>query len=181
MRRMMILSFAIAGACASGTSQPASAASTPVAIYTSPETGTLFADRPNASAVTIAAEPTAVWAAVKKVYGDLEIPVTVENRATHQIGNSNIVKSRQMAGSLMTAWLNCGGGVTGDKANEFRIYASLLTEVVPDANAGTSLRTILAATARDVEGGTTSRIACTSTGRLEQTVLDRVKSALVKP
>jgi len=181
MRRMMIVAFSLAGACASGGAPPgAGGAASPAAIYTSPETGTLFADRPTVATTTIGAAPAVVWNALKKAYAELEIPVAVEDAAAHQIGNTNIVKTRQLAGSSMSNWISCGSSVTGEKANEYRIYASLLTDALPDAKGGTALRTTLTASARDVEGGTTSRIACTSTGRLEQALFDRVNAAIAK-
>ncbi|HEY4130819.1 MAG TPA: hypothetical protein VGM50_09390 [Gemmatimonadaceae bacterium] len=178
MRRLTLLSIISASACASGGATQSAVTRTPVAIYESPETGTLFANRAPAAAVSIdAAQPT-VWLAVKKVYADLEIPVTVQNPASHQIGNDNIVKSRQMAGKPMTAWIDCGSGLTGEKALEYRIYASMLTDVVSDGKGGTTVRTTLVPYARDMASGTADRIVCTTTGRLEQEIVDRVKASL---
>ncbi len=168
--------------CASGGSSPPTSDSTPkqAAIFTSAETGTLLSERPRASAAMIAAPPAAVWLAVKKVYADWEIPLTVENPSTRQIGNQNFYKVRQIAGQAMTQFVDCGSGMTGPKASTYRIYISLLTDVIPDGHGGTKLQTTFVPMGQDVGGGSTDRIPCGSTGRLEQLLLDRV-AAVAKP
>jgi hypothetical protein len=181
MRRIIILSLIGAAACASGGASGASE-TTPrqAAIYQSRETGTLLGDQPHAAVTNIAAPPAAVWLAVKKVYGDLDIPITVENPSARQIGNANFVKSRSLGGQPMTNWVDCGSGMTGPKAISYRIYASLLTDVIPDGSGGTKLQTTFVPTGQDVEGGSSDRIPCGTTGRFEQTVLDKVKLAMGK-
>jgi hypothetical protein len=181
MRLVILVPIAFCAACASGgASQASEKQVTPVPLYTSPETGTLFADRAPGSASTIAAAPATVWLAVKKAYTDFDIPVTVENQASHEIGNNNFMKTRQMAGASMTSWINCGAGITGDKAAEYRIYASLITDVISDNKGGTTVRTMFTTTARDMSGGSSDRIVCASTGRLEQAIVDRVNTTLGK-
>lgn len=115
MRRLTLFPFLFVCGCATGGATQASPDRTPLAIYQSPETGTLFANRQAPNAVSIDAPPPMVWIAVKKVYADLEIPVTIENTTSHQIGNDNVVKTRKMAGKLMTAWIDCGSSLTGKK------------------------------------------------------------------
>lgn len=150
------------------------------AIYTSSETGTLLADRPRAVGTTIAAPAAQVWLAVKKVYADLEIPVTVENPSAHQIGNANFYKTRQVGGHAMPEFVDCGSSMTGPKASTYRIYMSLLTDVMTDGNGGAKIQTTFVPMGQDVSGGSADRIPCGSTGRFEALFLDRVKAELGK-
>jgi hypothetical protein len=151
------------------------------AMFSSPETGLLLADRPRASKTEVAAPPQAVWAAVKKVYADLDIPVTIDNAPGHQLGNNNFWKTRQMAGEQMNMLVDCGSGMTGPKAATYRIYMISLTDVNPDGKGGTLLQTTFVPTGQDVAGGSSDRIPCGTTGRFEQIVLDKIKQAVGAP
>jgi hypothetical protein len=181
MRRAIFL-LMVCG-CASGGAGTETSNTTPkqAAIYSSAETGTILAERPRAATMMIAAPPAVVWLAVKKVYADLDIPITVENPSAHQIGNENFIKSRQMGGESMTSWVDCGSGMTGPKAASYRIYASLLSDVLPDGNGGTKLQTTFVPMGQDVAQGSSDRITCGTTGRFEQAFLARVKATIGKP
>lgn len=150
-------------------------------IFQSAETGTLYGERPIAAKTQIAAPPPTVWLAVKKVYADLDIPVTVENVPGHQIGNTNFYRSRQFAGEQMNTLVDCGSGMTGPKASSYRIYMSLLTDVNPDGKGGTLLQTTFGAAGQDVSEGSSDRILCGTTGRLEQLFLNKVKETIGVP
>ncbi len=143
-------------------------------------TPTILADRPVAVSSTIAAPPAAVWLAAKKTYADFEIPLTVENPSTHQMGNQNFYKSRQLGGRPMVELIDCGSGMTGPKAASYRIYISLLTEMMTDGAGGTKIQTTFVTMGQDMSGNSTDRIPCGSTGRLEQLFLDHVKTQLGK-
>lgn len=180
MRRGLVL-FLLCGCASAGTTSETSN-STPkqAAIYSSPETGLLLAERPRASSATIAAAPAAVWLAVKKVYADWEIPLTVENPSTHQIGNQNFYKSRQIAGKSMVDFVDCGSSMTGPKASTYRIYISLLTDVMTDGQGGTKIQVTFVPMGQDVAGGSSDRIPCGTSGRLEQLLIDQTKATIGK-
>jgi hypothetical protein len=179
MRRVSLLSLCALAACASGQAYEQT---TPkqVAIFSAPETGTILGERPRAVAATVAAPPAAVWLAVKKVYLEIEIPVTVENPSARQIGNPNFNKTRTLAGKPMTEWVDCGNGMTGPKAASYRMYISLLTDVIPDGQGGTRVQTTFVPMGQDMMGNSTDRISCGTTGRFEAFFLERVKAALQK-
>jgi len=178
MRRLLLL-CALCGCASSGAPVIESTTPRQATIYQG-EGGTILADRPRAATATIAAPPATVWLATKKVYADLDIPVTVENPSAHQIGNQNFYKSRQFAGEPMVNLVDCGSGMTGPKASMYRIYISLLTDILTDGKGGTQIQTTFVAMGQDISGGSTDRIPCGSTGRLEQLFLDRVKAAAGK-
>jgi hypothetical protein len=127
--------------------------------------------------MAVAAAPATVWLAAKKVYADLEIPLSVDNPAAHQLGNQNFYKSRQFGGQPMTQFVDCGSGMTGANAASYRIYMSLLTTVTPDGKGGTTVNTTFVPAGQDVMGGSSDRIPCGSTGRLEGLLLNRIKAA----
>jgi hypothetical protein len=179
MRRSILL-ILLAG-CASGGSTVEGSNSAPQrqAIFQS-EQGMLMTDAVRAEAIQIDAPPAAVWAAVKKVYQDFDVPITVDNLPGHQLGNANFYKSRQMGGERMQALVNCGNGMTGPNAANFRINMSLLTDVNPNGKGGTKLQTTLIAKGQDVSGGSSDLIPCGPTGRLELMLLNKVKAELGK-
>jgi len=179
MRRLVLL-VALAGCAGSNVVEGSDSVMKPAPIYQSRETGTLTGDVPLAAKASIDAPPTSVWLAVKKVYADLEIPVTFENPQTHQLGNPNFWKTRQVGGQRMTEFVDCGSGMTGQNAATWRIYMMLMTDVNPDGKGGTNYQTTLTALGQDVSGGSADRIPCGTSGRLEQLVLNRVKQALGK-
>ena len=177
MRRIALL-ILLCG-CASSGNTPEGYNPKPAVIYAGDQSNArLEAERAHPSSATIAADPAAVWAAVKHVYTSLEIPVGIENPTAHTIGNQNFYKARTMGGQPMTQFVDCGQGMTGAKAASYRIYMALITNVAGDGKGGTVVQVTFSALGQDVTEGSTDRIPCGSTGRLEQLVLDRTKAAI---
>lgn len=178
--RHSVLLILLAG-CATGGSTVEGSNSAPQrqAIFQS-EQGVLLSEPARAEATEIDSPPAAVWAAVKKVYQDLDIPLTIDNLPGHQLGNANFNKSRQLGGERMTALVNCGNGMTGPNAASWRINMSLLTDVNPNGKGGTKLQTTLIARGQDVSGGSADQIPCGGTGRIESMLLSKVKAELGK-
>jgi hypothetical protein len=150
------------------------------AVYESRETGVVFGDRPKATTVATPASPDVAATAVRLVFKQLDIPVLTDNPATHQIGNNDFYRTRMLAGKSMTDWLNCGQSMTGPKAASYRIYLSVLTDVIPDGHGGTNLHTLLVAHAQDMAGTSDEAILCGSTGKFERMFLDRVLNLIGK-
>src|SRR5689334_21406360 len=177
MRRVAL--FLLLGGCASaGTPGEDVTQKQPVIYAGDQTTATLLGEKPRASMMTISVAPAVVWLAAKQVYASIEVPLSVENPAAHQLGNSNFFTARTMAGSPMTQFVDCGSGMTGPKAASYRIYMSLLTEVTSDGNGGTVVQTTFVPMGQDVSQGSADRIPCATTGRLEHLVLDRIKTAV---
>jgi hypothetical protein len=180
MRRLLLL-VALAG-CASGPSYSEQTVPRQATLYSSPETGTILGERPRVIAATFPVAPAAAWLAVKKVYAELDVPITVENPTVHQIGNQNFYKARQFAGRPMPEYVDCGTSMTGPKSGYYRIYMSLLTDVFSDGKGGTKVQTTFVPAGVDMQSGNSAdRIACATTGRLEARFLERVKVALGQP
>ncbi len=180
MRRTFLV-LLLCGCATAGNTTEEEITPRQAAIFSSAETGQLLADRPTATAITIAAPPATVWLAVRKVYADLEIPLTVDNPAAHQIGNPMFYRSRQFDGQPMAQLVDCGTGMTGPKAASYRIYMSLLTSVVTDGNGGTKVQTTFVPMGQDMSGSSSDRFPCGTSGRLEALFLEQVKATIGKP
>jgi hypothetical protein len=177
MRRVALL-ILLCGCASSGNTGEAYNPK-PAVIYGGDQSNArLEAEKPRPSTVTIAADPSVVWAAAKQAYASLEIPVGIENPAMHTIGNQNFYKARTLGGESMTQFVDCGQGMTGAKAASYRIYMSLITNISGDGKGGTLVQVTFSALGQDVTEGSTDRIPCGSTGHLEQLVLDRTKAAV---
>jgi hypothetical protein len=179
MRREILLLLACG--CASAGTQSSETTPRQPTILVDPQVGTIMGDQPRAETAMIAAPPATVWNAAKKVYASLGIPVTVDNPAAHQLGNANFFASRQFAGQPMTKFVDCGNGMTGQKAATYRIYMSLLTTVESDGGSGTRVLTTFVPMGQDVTEGSTDRISCGSKGALEQMVLQEIAATAAKP
>jgi hypothetical protein len=179
LRRALLLIVLSGCASSSSAGRVDQGTSRQATVYTGgADAATIFADRPRPTSVTISQPVDAVWLAVRKVYAELDVPVTVDNAVARQMGNGDFYKSRQFGGRPMTEFVNCGSGVTGPNAATYRIYMSLLTTLVADGKGGTTIATTLSASGRDLTGGSSDKIVCGTSGRLESMFLDRVKAKL---
>ena len=124
---------------------------------------------PNAKA-PVPAAPNRVFDAAKLVYEELGVPAGTHDPATGRIGNLDFWKQRRLGNEPLSAYLNCGDSFTGPLANTYRIYISLLSIVRPDGKGGSELETAFHAQAQNMEGSSGDRIACGSTGRLEERI-----------
>lgn len=167
--------------CASTGTVVEDAARHPAPIYQGPETPTMYADAPRSVTGVIDRPVPAVRAAVRQAFTDYSIPVTVDNAANGQIGNPDFYRTRQFMGRPMTDLVSCGSGITGPNAATYRIFMSIIVTTKADATGGTALAVLFQATARDVVNGTSNdRLVCAGSGRVEQLLVERVRT-LAKP
>jgi hypothetical protein len=127
--------------------------------------------------VPIPAPPSRVFDALKTVYADLGVPPATHDPATGRIGNTDFWKSRRFANEPISSFLSCGETFTGSAADNYRIYMSLQSVVRPDGKGASELETAFSASAQNMEGTSSDRIACGSTGKLEERIR---KAVLVK-
>ncbi|MCA0374209.1 MAG: hypothetical protein LCH84_00985 [Gemmatimonadetes bacterium] len=195
--------FGVQGACASSSGAPAGTTAAPAAgttrtsgsapttttaaarrgdaLYSDETVPMVFKDAPMASMRRLAGTPAEVLAAVRVVYASLEVPITVDDARTMQVGNGDFFRTRTFAGKPMNALLQCGSSMTGPAAASYRIYMSLLTSVVPDGDGHVKAAVLFTATARNIaESASAFRVACGSTGVLESLMLNRVAERLAK-
>ena len=180
MRRLLLL-LAITGttSCASSGSSKKPGLDTPTErVIAADNQGTFRTTvSPNAKAL-IPAPPNRVFEALAAVYKDLDVPTVTNDPASGRIGNADFWKSRKLGGEAISTFLDCGSSITGAAADNYRVYISLLSAVRPDGSGGSELETAFTATARNMEGTTADRVACGTTGRLEERIQKGVLAKL---
>jgi len=177
MRRFLVLlALASTASCASSGSPPESTIAMPservVAVDNHGVLRTTVA--PNAK-VPIPGAPARAFEALRAVYEELEIPIGTMDAAKGHIGNTDFWKTRTLGKVPLSTYLHCGESVTGPAADNYRVYISLVSVIRSDGMGGSELETALAATARNMEGTAGTRVACGSTGRLE----DRIRTSVL--
>jgi len=125
--------------------------------------------------------PGLVYDALRKVYADLKVPLTLEDSTTGEIGNLKFYRSGSLGGSQLSSYLSCGTGVTGPYADQYRVYMALRSIVAPASEEGTLLRTVLVAAAMDISQGARQAMPCESNGRLEILIGKMVQARLDAP
>jgi hypothetical protein len=115
----------------------------------------------------LGASPGRVFTAATWVLQNYKIPIDVSDSAGGLVGAAKLVRSRNVAGSALSRYLECGSTLTGPRADSHRIQMPLLLFVDPGPNGGTKLRIALVASATDRSGSSNTPVMCGSTGALE--------------
>ena len=172
----VLLVVAGATACASSGSSPGSSIAMPseriVAVDNQGVLRTTVA--PNEK-VTIPVAPSRAFAALRAVYEELGVPLGVADAATGRVGNNDFWKTRKLGNESLSTYLNCGDSFSGPAADNYRVYISLISVVRPDGAGASQLETAFSANAQNMEGTAGTRIACGTSGRLE----DRIKKSVL--
>ncbi len=132
-----------------------------------------LAQSPNG--ILVSAPIDSVWVQLRKVLDNLAVPVTFDEKATWQMGTPQSRMFRKMGKERLSAYLQCGEGITGPNADSYSVYFTSISFLVPQADGTVGLFTLLSAQAVDAAGGRNDPIDCSSTGRLEQRIADQVK------
>ena len=176
MRGAWILTVISSVACASGGSSSGNLQS-PSERVVARDNATVIRTSvtPNAKAA-IAAEPARVFVALKPVLEELGIPVATADAAVNQVGNSNFWRTRKLGTERISSYLSCGNSVTGVIADDYRIYMSVMSQARADGKGATELETAFTAFAVNIDGSAAERIACGTTGQLEE----RIRQGVVR-
>jgi hypothetical protein len=154
----------------------------PTALFTGPNLATVYKEAPTAAERTFPMPPAKVAAAVRLAYGNIGVPISIDDATGKRIGNADFYRSRTFAGKAMTTLVSCGSSMTGPNAASFRIYMSLITTIEPDGRGGSTVGLLFESTARDVVGGASNdRISCGTSGALEQLMFEKFRSYLGAP
>ena len=133
------------------------------------------------SKVAMPAAPGRVFEAVKAVLEEIGVPPGTHDPSTGRIGNTDFWKQRRLGSEALSTYLSCGDSFTGPVANNYRVYLSVLAVVRPDGKGASELETAFSAQAQNMEGSSGDRIACGSTGRLEERIRKGVLLKLGAP
>jgi hypothetical protein len=129
------------------------------------------------SVLAVEAPPDSVYLALRSVYRDLAIPLEFDIPRERRMGATDVRKRRQMAGQPMSRFLNCGDTFTGPAADSHRIYMTLVSTVKPSEE-GSTIDIIFTASSQNLDGTSSDRLPCGTTGALEQWMRDAVATKL---
>lgn len=119
-----------------------------------------------------------VWSALPAIYESLGIPVAHLDRPAGQIGNKAVVRSGRLAGERLSRSFDCGASMTGQRADQARITASVITQLWQMPEGRTGIATTIGATMKPLDGTSTAPASCTSTGFLEKEIETRLRTRL---
>ena len=129
--------------------------------------------------VQVVPAPTGkVFTAATMVLQNYKIPTDISDSASGLLGAVKLMRSRNVAGSALSRYLECGSGMTGLRADTHRIQMPLLLMLDPDATGGTRLRIALIASAQDNSGTSNQPVPCGSTGALENQLRKAISEQL---
>ena len=114
----------------------------------------------------VAGTPAELWAKLNAAYSNLGLPVTARDSAAFALAAQNAQFMGRLGQTPMSRIVDCGVTPFGtQRANAYRVWLSVATQLEPSSK-GTTVRTSLAATARD-QNSSTAPVQCGSTGALE--------------
>ena len=181
LRRLTVRPFAIllvlaVSACASSGSTPGSDISRPTErIVASDNQGVIRSSVASNAKVTVDAPPARALAVIKSVYDELGIPSATVDPATGTITAPSFFKTRKLGTANLSAYFNCGNSLTGNIADNYRMYMTVASAVRSNGKGGTELETAVTGNAANMEGSSSGKIPCGSTGQLEERIHNGVR------
>ena len=174
-----LLVLALAPSCASSGSSPDPGIAPPTERVVAVDTHGAYRTTvpPNAKA-HLPGSPSRVFDALKSVYQELGVPAAIYDPSTGRFGNTDFWKTGKLGAEPISMYLNCGDSIMGPAADYYRVYISVISVVRPDGKGESELETALSAQARNMEGTTSDRVSCGTTGRLEQLIRQRLLDKL---
>lgn len=174
-----VLAALALGACATATGDETLGAPKVTTVSTTGGATVAIESQPTTGgrSATIAAAPERVWEVLPAVYQGLGVTVGTINPAARVLGNTSLRLNRRLGGEPVSRFVECGTTATGFPiADAYRVEMSVMTGVAPMAP-GSRVETHVNAQAVNpsVSG---APVHCTTTGRLEQLIADRVKAHL---
>ena len=132
--------------------------------------------RPGVMETTLPASLSAVWTILPEVFDALDIDVTRIDASTGVMGNPGY-RARRIEGERMSLWLDCGRGLVRPYADAYEVRLTVIVQLLPSPDGGTTVRTTVDAYARDrsVNG---SAVHCLSWGTLERRIAQLATLAL---
>lgn len=171
MRRLPLASLALlAAASACYTASQSTAAATPDRVLVVDSRGdvmrqTTLNDR---TVRTIPAPLTRVWPAVLASYAEVGIEANYADQPRGAYGARNYRFPRTLNGASVGSFFSCGSSLTGANVDAGTVVADITTTVSATPDGQTTAVYYVSGWVRRNEGNSTSPVACSSTGRLEE-------------
>lgn len=187
-RTLHVLALAMAGlgllGCGSATStrSPLSDAGDidrTVSVQTDDWRADVMVRRSDGVAVTAVPVSRAdLWQHLKQAWLDIGLPAASIDDANYRLTLSDHTVRRRLGDTPLASYLSCGTGMTGEHANTHRIHLTVRSILEPVGPDSTELHTRVDATASPTAGNTTAILECSSRGRLETRLSNRVLQLL---
>ena len=180
MRSLKVLVvLVLATSCASSGSSPDPGIVPPTErVVTADTHGTYRTTVAPTDKAHVPVSPSRVFAALTSVYEEIGVPPAINDPTTGRVGNTDFWKTRKLGPEPISTYLNCGDSIMGPAADTYRVYISVISVVRPVGKGESELETALSAQARNMEGTTSDRVSCGTTGRLEQLIRQRLLDKL---
>ena len=120
-----------------------------------------------------------VWAAAADAMKQFAIPVDVRDSLAGLVGSTSFAKSRSIGGAQMSASFNCGTGITGPNADNYRINLAVMAMMEAISPEKTKLLVAVVGSATDVQGSSKDPVTCATTGTLEGKIEKHIKTYLI--
>ena len=125
---------------------------------------------------TLAAPVERVFAAMPAAFAALPVPLTVVDTSSKVMGALRVTVRRPIGGQRLSLLLECGTGNYGPNVERYTVQLTMLTRVTAIDATHTALETRVDGLA--TPNGLSSNVNCSSTGRLEEALLDLLKKQL---
>ena len=179
MRATIALSLIAITACASAGSAPSDGQSREtVRIVGAGAANLTLTSNAGAQVTRIEAAPDKVWLALPGAYAKVGIPITDVDTTQQRIANSGLKLRRQLNGTSLSRFIECGSTQIGDNADSYDVFLTVSTTVKTDPGSGLAvLETMFESQAKPVSFSR-EYARCSTKGLLEQRIVEAVKAQL---
>ncbi len=183
MRACIALILLAVSACASsGTSGSPGAETAPttetVRIMGAGNTNLTLTSNAGAQVTRIEAAPEKVWLALPGAYAKVGVSITEVDTAHQRIANSGLKVRRQLNGTALSRYIECGQTQIGDNADSYDVYLTISSTVKTDPASGlATLETLFESQAKPVSFSR-EYARCSTKGELEKRIVEAVRAQL---
>jgi hypothetical protein len=117
------------------------------------------------------------WVRLAAAWASLDIPVREANPRGGTLRSDRFRARSNMTGRPMRESVDCGYSVAGQRADLWDVYLEVTSAIRPEGGpANTRVSTVIVASARPRDGSGTPPVSCSSLGRIEGVIADRVRN-----
>lgn len=131
-----------------------------------------------AASFEVPASRGAAFHAAAQAMLEFRIKPSTRDSIRGTVGIVNLAHRVTFARSPIRRFLDCGIGIMGANADNWRVYITAFAFVDGRDSTRSALRVAIVGGARDVAGSSTDAVACASTGAFESMFAERVKLRL---
>jgi len=117
------------------------------------------------------------WQRLPAAWDGLGIPIRQADPRSGTLRSDRFRARSNMAGAPMRDNVDCGYSMAGPRADLWDVYLEVTSALRPEGGPqNTRVSSAIIATARPRDGSGTQPVGCTSTGRLERLIAERVRN-----